>query len=137
MAPCKSINLTFLPQIAQVSRTDIKTFGEGKGDVRILAVDCGMKNSILRCLVKRGAVVTVVPWDYDFATALDDYDALFLSNGKTHTHTHIYTHDHTYMHNHTHNHTRRHTVTLTHTHGHTHTHTHTLIHLHIHTHRTG
>jgi carbamoylphosphate synthase small subunit len=75
-----------------VSRTDIKTFGEGKGDVRILAVDCGMKNSILRCLVKRGAVVTVVPWDYDFATALDDYDALFLSNGKTHTRTHTYTH---------------------------------------------
>ena len=36
------------------------------GSVKILAVDCGIKNNQIRCLVSRGAAVTVVPWDYDF-----------------------------------------------------------------------
>ena len=34
------------------------------GCVRILAVDCGMKNNQIRCLCERGASVTVVPWDH-------------------------------------------------------------------------
>lgn len=46
----------------------------------IVAVDCGMKNNILRCLLKRGVSVTVVPWDYDFTTM--EYDGLFISNGE-------------------------------------------------------
>ena len=36
------------------------------GRVQILAVDCGIKNNQIRCLVNRGASVRVVPWDYDF-----------------------------------------------------------------------
>ena len=36
------------------------------GDVRILAVDCGMKYNQIRCLASRGAAVKVVPWNYDF-----------------------------------------------------------------------
>jgi len=31
-----------------------------------LAVDCGIKYNQIRCLVKRGAEVKVVPWNYDF-----------------------------------------------------------------------
>ena len=34
------------------------------GDVKIVAVDCGMKYNQIRCLCERGASVTVVPWDH-------------------------------------------------------------------------
>lgn len=37
-----------------------------EGKIKVLAVDCGMKYNQVRCLVKRGAEVKVVPWDYDF-----------------------------------------------------------------------
>ncbi len=51
----------------------------GDGPHKVVLVDCGSKNNIIRCLVSRGATVTRVPWDYDF-TALD-YDGVMLSNG--------------------------------------------------------
>ncbi|KAF9280441.1 Multifunctional pyrimidine synthesis protein CAD [Mortierella alpina] len=51
------------------------------GDVKIALVDCGVKENILRCLVARGAAVTVLPWNYDFNSVLDQYDGLFISNG--------------------------------------------------------
>ncbi|KAF2083522.1 carbamoyl-phosphate synth [Saccharata proteae CBS 121410] len=50
--------------------------------VRIVCVDVGMKFNQLRCLVRRGVEVEVVPWDYDFPKlAGKEYDGLFLSNG--------------------------------------------------------
>ena len=36
------------------------------GDIKIIAVDCGMKNNQIRCLVSRGARVKRVPWNYNF-----------------------------------------------------------------------
>lgn len=63
--------------VEHVSRTQPVSFGEG--DVHIAVVDCGVKNNILRCLLKRNARVTVVPWDYDLENL--DYDGLLLSNG--------------------------------------------------------
>ncbi|KAG0066200.1 Multifunctional pyrimidine synthesis protein CAD [Linnemannia elongata] len=51
------------------------------GDVKIALIDCGVKENILRCLVARGASVTVFPWDYDFNQVMDQYDGLFISNG--------------------------------------------------------
>lgn len=53
----------------------------GSGPVRVLAVDCGIKNNIIRCLVNRGATVIRVPWDYDFNAGEYEYDGLLLSNG--------------------------------------------------------
>ena len=50
-----------------------------KGDVKIIAVDCGIKYNQIRCLCQRGAHVKVVPWDYPFKST--EYDGLFLSNG--------------------------------------------------------
>ncbi|KAI7881664.1 carbamoyl-phosphate synth [Lichtheimia hyalospora FSU 10163] len=47
--------------------------------LRILAVDVGMKYNQIRCFVRRGVELLVVPWDYDFTT--EQYDGLFLSNG--------------------------------------------------------
>ena len=36
------------------------------GSPRIIAVDCGIKNNQIRCLLRRGCHVTVVPWNHDF-----------------------------------------------------------------------
>lgn len=63
--------------IARVSTPEPKEFG--KGDKHVVLVDCGTKFNIVRCLVKRGVKVTLVPWDYDFNHL--DYDGLFISNG--------------------------------------------------------
>merc|ERR1712137_165271 len=66
--------------VAEASSTEIKTYGSG--DVHIVALDCGMKNNIIRRLCERGARVTVVPWNYDFRTKLvGQYDGVFISNG--------------------------------------------------------
>ena len=35
-----------------------------QGEVKIVAVDCGIKFNQIRCLCKRGASVTVVPWNH-------------------------------------------------------------------------
>jgi len=51
------------------------------GDVRIAVLDFGAKANIPRALVRRGAAVTVLPWNYDFNAIRDEFDGLFLSNG--------------------------------------------------------
>lgn len=43
-------------------------------------MDCGIKYNIIRCLVKRGAEVKVVPWNHPIAEETG-YDGLFISNG--------------------------------------------------------
>ncbi len=45
----------------------------------VVLVDCGVKNNIIRCLLRRGVKVVRVPWDYDFNQLR--FDALFLANG--------------------------------------------------------
>lgn len=47
--------------------------------LRILAIDVGLKFNQIRCFVKRGVELKVVPWDYDFTQ--EQYDGLFISNG--------------------------------------------------------
>jgi len=51
------------------------------GDIKIALIDCGVKENILRCLVARGASVTVFPWNHDFNKVMDQFDGLFISNG--------------------------------------------------------
>lgn len=63
--------------IAAVSTPEVRTFGSGEKTV--VLVDCGTKYNIIRCLVRRGVKVILVPWDYDFNTI--DFDGLFISNG--------------------------------------------------------
>lgn len=46
---------------------------------KVVLVDCGVKNNIIRCLLKRGVEVIRVPWDYDFNQI--EFDGLFLANG--------------------------------------------------------
>jgi carbamoyl-phosphate synthase small subunit len=51
------------------------------GDVKIAVLDFGAKANILRALLRRGAAITVLPWNYDFNSIRDQYDGLFLTNG--------------------------------------------------------
>nr|WP_119305840.1 glutamine-hydrolyzing carbamoyl-phosphate synthase small subunit [Blattabacterium cuenoti] len=51
----------------------------GNGKYKILLVDFGLKNNILRCLLRRDCSIIRVPWDYNFIK--DEYDGLILSNG--------------------------------------------------------
>ncbi|KAA0161860.1 hypothetical protein FNF28_04925 [Cafeteria roenbergensis] len=68
--------------VAEVSIKEPKVYGEGNG-LRILAVDCGMKNNMIRTMVGMGAEVKVVPWDWDLASEIKagSVDGLFISNG--------------------------------------------------------
>jgi carbamoyl-phosphate synthase/aspartate carbamoyltransferase len=50
-------------------------------ELRVLAIDVGMKYNQIRCFVRRGVEVKVVPWDYDFLSDCEPYDGLFISNG--------------------------------------------------------
>jgi len=52
-----------------------------EGDVKIAVLDFGAKANIARSLVRRGAAVHVLPWNYDFNAIRDNYDGLFLTNG--------------------------------------------------------
>lgn len=63
--------------VARVSIKKKET--HGGGDITIVAVDCGMKENIMRSLVERGAKVIRVPWDYDFTK--EEYDGVVVSNG--------------------------------------------------------
>ncbi|XP_050834435.1 CAD protein [Serinus canaria] len=64
--------------VQEVSLKAPRVFNPG-GSLRVTALDCGLKNNQIRCLCKRGATVTVVPWDHPLDPA--DFDGLFISNG--------------------------------------------------------
>jgi carbamoyl-phosphate synthase small subunit len=63
--------------VDRVSCKEVLRYGKGK--TRILLIDCGVKNNIIRHFLKRDTTVIRVPWDYDFRH--EDYDGLFISNG--------------------------------------------------------
>lgn len=67
--------------VAQVSTTGLKTIGQDAK--KTVLIDCGSKNNISRCLVKRGVEVTIVPWDYSLfkSEKIRHFDGLVISNG--------------------------------------------------------
>ena len=75
---CKEV-ITYNAQPAQ----DVENANGSKAAVtegkKVVVVDCGVKHSIIRGLLARGAEVIRVPFDYDF-TALE-YDGVYVSNG--------------------------------------------------------
>jgi carbamoyl-phosphate synthase (ammonia) len=83
-APVPDFGLMASPNLRhlvdEVSTKEVKIYGKGN-PIKVIAVDCGMKYNIIRQLVKRGAELTVVPWDYPFADEMHKFDGLFLSNG--------------------------------------------------------
>lgn len=65
--------------VKEVSIKEPVIYNEKKGNKKIVVVDCGIKNNIIRNLIKRGLTVIRVPYDYDFLTEL--FDGLVVSNG--------------------------------------------------------
>lgn len=55
----------------------------GKGKIKMLLYDCGVKNNIIRELIKRNVEIMRVPWDFDpFKNGLlKDFDGVIISNG--------------------------------------------------------
>ena len=64
--------------VDRVSCKDIIRYNEGAGK-KVVLVDCGVKNNIIRCLINRGVEVIRVPWNYDYTSM--EFDGLFLGNG--------------------------------------------------------
>ncbi|MCD6237447.1 MAG: glutamine-hydrolyzing carbamoyl-phosphate synthase small subunit [Thermoplasmata archaeon] len=50
-----------------------------KGKKRVILVDCGVKNSIIRAFLERNITVIRVPWDHDFLK--EKADGIIISNG--------------------------------------------------------
>ncbi len=63
--------------VEEVSIKEKKIYGNGKH--KILMVDCGVKNNIIRYFLQKNSTVIRVPWDYDFLE--EEFDGLFISNG--------------------------------------------------------
>lgn len=78
-APPEETDYNSINFVDLVSTPEIKTYGRGEGRKKVVLVDCGAKNNIVRCLVNRGIEVTCVPWNHDFNQM--EFDGLFLSNG--------------------------------------------------------
>lgn len=78
MGPAKNFDdPNKLDLVAEVSPREKKVYGSGKK--RVIAVDCGMKESMMRHLLSYGLEVVRVPHNYDYTN--DDFDGIFLSNG--------------------------------------------------------
>lgn len=63
--------------VSQVSIDKPRRYGEGRK--RVVVIDCGCKNGILRSLLARSVQVMVVPWDW--AADTEDTDGVVISNG--------------------------------------------------------
>ena len=63
--------------VAVASCTEREVYGDGEH--KVVLIDCGVKNNIIRCLLNRNTTVIRVPWDYDFTK--EEFDGVFVSNG--------------------------------------------------------
>lgn len=84
LAGFAKLKTTLLPtdQVARVSTAKSWTSPAENMRFHVVAVDCGMKRNIVRCLNARGCDVTVVPWDIT-AGEVERLrpDGVFISNG--------------------------------------------------------
>lgn len=62
-----------------VSCKEPVSFGGGKK--HIVVIDCGVKQNIIRSLLKRKIRVTLVPWDFDPLSTTVSFDGVLISNG--------------------------------------------------------
>lgn len=70
-------NFAQIDWVAKVSTSTPRYYGEGK--LLIIAVDCGMKQNILRQLLQFPVRIKIVPYNYDYTQ--EDYAGIFISNG--------------------------------------------------------
>ena len=68
--------------VGRVSRKEAEYYQSEARRFHVAAIDCGMKENIIRSLVRRGCDVTVLPWNTSVREILAlNPDGLFLSNG--------------------------------------------------------
>ena len=68
--------------VSRVSRKTIMEFPAAQTRFHVTAIDCGMKQNIVRSLNKRDCSVTIVPWDTTAETIRSlQPDGIFISNG--------------------------------------------------------
>ena len=72
------VNPNVVNQVDEVSCKEVMKYNEGKGK-KVVLLDCGVKNSILRTLANKDVEIIRVPWNYNFNTL--EYDGLIISNG--------------------------------------------------------
>ncbi len=63
-----------------VAPSAVSQVGTGTGP-KVLLVDAGAKDNLIRSVVRRGAVVTRAPWHADLGRLADGHDGVLLSNG--------------------------------------------------------
>ena len=63
--------------VAEVSTPEPVEYGAGKK--KLIIVDCGAKNNIIRSFIERNVSVIRVPWNYDFVNM--EADGILISNG--------------------------------------------------------
>lgn len=63
--------------VKEVSISEPEYYGEG--DKLIIVVDCGMKENILKCLLRFPIRIKRVPYHYDYSQ--EEFDGVFISNG--------------------------------------------------------
>ena len=83
-AATKQIKEASLPHnaVSRVSRKAVEKYHCENSLYHVVAIDCGMKENIVRSLLKRQCDVTVVPWNTSAETIKEMHpDGVFLSNG--------------------------------------------------------
>lgn len=78
-APNKFINFDQVNWVKEVSIKEPIYYGNPKSKKLIIAIDCGMKENIVRCLQQLPIRIKRVPYDYDFTN--EKFDGVFISNG--------------------------------------------------------
>ncbi len=74
-------SITEIDLVDKVCVKEPRRFESG-GKLEVVLIDCGIKMSIARQLLKRGVNVTLVPYDYPAESILEyDPDGVFVSNG--------------------------------------------------------
>jgi len=75
--PSKFENFSSTDWVKKVSVKEPINYGSG--EKLVIAIDCGMKENIIRCLLQYPIRVKRVPYNYDFTQ--EEFDAVFISNG--------------------------------------------------------
>lgn len=75
--PFQFENFASIDWIKQVSVKEPLYYGSG--EKLVIAIDCGMKENIVRCLQQYPIKIKRVPYNYDFSE--ETFDGIFISNG--------------------------------------------------------
>lgn len=67
--------------VRQVSTKAPFHVSSSNGDMHVAVIDCGVKENIIRSLVRRGASVTAFPYNYPIHKVAHHFDGVFISNG--------------------------------------------------------